>query len=135
MEIAGFRELPHTADWEIEVWAVDLPGLFEQAARGMIYISGMMVEPNNTFQRIMKITADDSEGLLVRFLNELLYIQEIENQGFLGFSISILDNQLKADLTGSNIICIKKEIKAVTWHKLAIRKVENVFKVNIVFDV
>ena len=36
----GFREHAHTADWELEVWAPDLPALLEQAAHGMYAISG-----------------------------------------------------------------------------------------------
>ena len=32
---AGYREIEHTADWELEVWAPDLAALLEQAARGM----------------------------------------------------------------------------------------------------
>ena len=26
-QLAGFRELEHTADWQLEVWAPDLPGV------------------------------------------------------------------------------------------------------------
>jgi len=29
-ENPGYREVEHTADWELEVWAADLPGLLEQ---------------------------------------------------------------------------------------------------------
>ena len=28
-EMAGYREVEHTADWELEVWATDLAGLLE----------------------------------------------------------------------------------------------------------
>ncbi|MFC2053874.1 archease, partial [Chloroflexota bacterium] len=33
-EIAGFREIEHTADWELEVWAPDILELLKQAAIG-----------------------------------------------------------------------------------------------------
>jgi hypothetical protein len=38
---AGFREIEHTADWELEVWAPDLPALLEQAGRGMYALAGV----------------------------------------------------------------------------------------------
>ena len=42
--MAGYRELEHTADWELEAWADDLPGLLEQAARGMYALSGVRLD-------------------------------------------------------------------------------------------
>jgi SHS2 domain-containing protein len=40
-QVAGYREREHTADWELEVWAPDLPRLLEQAARGMYRLAGL----------------------------------------------------------------------------------------------
>ena len=41
---AGFREKEHTADWELDVWAPDLPALLDQAARGMYWLMGAQLE-------------------------------------------------------------------------------------------
>ena len=46
----GFREHAHTADWELEVWAPDLPTLLEQAARGMYAISGVQLAAWSTLR-------------------------------------------------------------------------------------
>ena len=70
----GFRENAHTADWELEVWAPDLPCLLEQAARGMYALSGMRFTPGEVQKRMVRLTAADAEGLLVRFLAELLWL-------------------------------------------------------------
>ena len=40
----GYREIEHTADWELKVWAPDLRGLLEQAARGMYALSGIILD-------------------------------------------------------------------------------------------
>ncbi|HEX9089992.1 MAG TPA: archease, partial [Anaerolineales bacterium] len=64
----GFRENAHTADWELEVWAPDLPCLLEQAARGMYALSGMKFKPDDGQKRMVRLHAIDPEGLLVRFL-------------------------------------------------------------------
>ena len=70
--MAGFREHAHTADWELEAWAEDLPGLFEQSARGMYALSGTRLLTGECVQRTVRFRAFDLESLLVRFLGELL---------------------------------------------------------------
>jgi len=132
----GFREQPHTADWELEVWAPDLPTLFEQAARGMYTLSGMRLLAVSPQKRSIALHAEDAEGLLVRFLTELLWIEQHEKLGFNDFRISIEDQtNLRAELRGSTIASMDKEIKAVTYHNLAVETTSQGLRVNIVFDV
>ena len=84
----GFREHAHTADWELEVWAPDLPALLEQAARGMYAISGVKTDIGSPQERSVAIRASDAEGLLVRFLTELLWLEQEERLAFEHFSIA-----------------------------------------------
>jgi SHS2 domain-containing protein len=134
-EIAGYREVEHTADWELEVWATDLPGLLEQAARGMFDLSGMRLEPEPRLRRAFSLEASDSETLLVKFLSELLYYGEKERIGFDQYQIELEGFRLKAEIGGARLVSIDKEIKAVTYHRLTVRQVEGKLRVNIVFDV
>jgi SHS2 domain-containing protein len=134
-ELAGYREVEHTADWELEVWAMDLPGLLEQAARGMSYLSGIRLHIEPRLARTLTLKADDSETLLVKFLSELLYITEQEHVGFDKFRISVDGFDLQAELEGAQLASIDKEIKAVTYHRLAVRQTDGKLRVNIVFDV
>ena len=132
----GFREHPHTADWELEVWAPDLATLLEQAARGMYTLSGMQLLAGAPQQRSIALHAADSEGLLVRFLTELLWVQQEERLGFDDFAITVEDQcDLRAELRGSAIAKLDKEIKAVTYHNLAVETTSQGLRVNIVFDV
>ena len=64
-ELVGYREVEHTADWELEVWATDLPGLLEQAARGMAQLSGMRLQVEPRVARSLSLSANDPETLLV----------------------------------------------------------------------
>ncbi len=132
---AGFQEIEHTADWMLKVWAGDLPGLFEQAARGMYSLSGTRLGSGERVERHLELDALDSEGLLVAFLEELLYFGEWDQLGFDGFQIAIQGNALRATVSGAPIISQEKEIKAVTFHNLNIQVVDNRLEVNIVFDV
>jgi SHS2 domain-containing protein len=93
---AGFLEREHTADWELEVWAPDFTGLLEQAARGMLAISGTCLEPAPRISRTLHISALDRESLLVKFLSELLILGEQERLGFDQFDFVLEDNNLKA---------------------------------------
>jgi SHS2 domain-containing protein len=132
----GFRELAHTADWELEVWAPDLPALLEQAARGMYALSGLRLQAGFLQESSIAIHAADAESLLVRFLTELLWVEQEQRLGFNEFSIQV-DNarDLHAELHGSTILSLDKEIKAVTYHNLAIQTTYQGLRVNIVFDV
>jgi SHS2 domain-containing protein len=134
---AGFEEIEHTADWELHLWAPDLPGLLEQAARGMYALAGMRISKNEEARvfRTLDIFAADPESLLVRFLSELLHIGAEENLGFDGYRLSIDDDRLQAELSGGPILAWDKEIKAVTYHDLLIRATVRGVEASIVLDV
>jgi SHS2 domain-containing protein len=131
----GRREVEHTADWGLEVWAPDLPGLMEEAARGMFELMGVEVSEESRCHRQLEIGADDREQLLVSFLEELLYVADAENLAFDGFMLKLVDTNLLARLEGGSIVSRNKEIKAVTYHRLAIKKTRRGLKTSIVFDV
>jgi SHS2 domain-containing protein len=132
----GYQERAHTADWELEVWAPNLPCLLEQSARGMYALSGLRWMGRESQSRAINLHAVDAESLLVRFLTELLWLEQEEGIGIKDFFIEV-DNMfsLHADLRGEAIAGVDKEIKAVTYHNLEVSKTSEGLHVNIVFDV
>jgi SHS2 domain-containing protein len=132
---SGYRERPHTADWELEAWAPDLPGLLEQAARGMYALAGAKMQEGPRQARQLELVALDGESLLVQFLEELLYLQSMERLAFDEFQLDIDGWRLRANLAGAPLAWLEKEIKAVTFHNLRIEEGRQGFKVRIVFDV
>ena len=133
--IAGYREIEHTADWELQVWAPDLTALLEQAARGMFTLSGAKLKSGERFERKIELHADDAESLLVTFLSELLFVAESESLGFDTYQLHLDGCHLQAKLQGAELSGQNKEIKAVTYHRLAIKETDHGLEVNIVFDV
>ena len=133
---SGFREQAHTADWELKAWAPDLPGLLEQSARGMYTLSGMLLQDGVLQRRSISLQGEDAESLVVRFLTELLWYIQQEWLGFDRYSITV-DTQfnLEASLEGCTIAELDKEIKAVTYHNLAVRKTPTGLAATLVFDV
>jgi len=135
---AGFREIAHTADWELHVWAPDLPALLEQAARGMYALAGAKLHPAPRRTLGFTLRAADAETLLVKFLSELLFLGEEKRLAFDAFALRIDSSEtlsLHAEVGGAPLAALGKEIKAVTYHNLVIRQTEGGLEVRIVFDV
>ena len=131
----GYRELEHTADWEIEVWAPDLPALLNQAAYAMYALTGTKLKDSPRITREIAVQAEDAESLLVGFLSELLYHAETDSIGFDEFELDLENHALRGRLGGAPVESQTKEIKAVTYHNLEIRRTERGLEANIVFDV
>jgi len=139
---SGFRELPHTADWALEVWAPDLTALFQEAARGMYSLTGTVFQESQVgYQNEFRIKGADVESLLVAFLSELLYFAEQDGNGFEDLQIEIHENstgaalELSARGTVKRILIQGKEIKAATYHKIRVQQTKNHCEVTLVFDV
>ena len=136
---AGYREIEHTADWALEVWAPTLEALLRQAAEGMGALAGAHPQPGARLTRKVTLLAPDAESLLVDFLEELLYLMTEEGLVFDGFDLRVETLpegfSLEAALTGAPLMALKKEIKAVTWHNLAVRRGKRGWETTVVFDV
>jgi SHS2 domain-containing protein len=132
---SGYREIDHTADWELEIWAPDLAELLEQAARGMYHLTGIKASSEMPRSHILTLQFDEPETLLVDFLNELLYRIESEDLVYNQFDLQIEAGMLNAALSGVKINSFAKEIKAATYHQLAIKETDQGLLTRIVFDV
>jgi SHS2 domain-containing protein len=130
-----FEELPHTADWCLRVWAVDMAGLFTESAIGMNALTGVRLAEGPRARRTFETAAPDPESLLVTFLSELVYAAEQEHLAFDRFEAKVKSQVLKVEMEGAPIISIDKAIKAVTYHNLKIRQTGRGYEVEIVFDV
>lgn len=135
-QVNSFEEIEHTADWAYRVRGNNLAELFIQAAQGLYLLVGMQLTPGAKITRSIELKALDRESLLVAWLNELLYLHESESLGFSQLEIQRLEGtSLKAKVTGAPTQQWLKEIKAVTYHNLAIRNTESGLEVTLVLDV
>lgn len=131
----GYREIAHTADWELEAWAPDLAGLIVQAVCGMQSLAGIELEQGLQTLETIVVEGDDPESLLVGMLAELLYIQESRKLGVEQLLVQVNDKRIVAETILRRALLIRKEIKAVTWHHLKIENFDGGVKTRIVFDV
>jgi SHS2 domain-containing protein len=136
MAPSGYEELPHTADWAVRVKSVTLGGLFEQAAIGMQAMMGITTFGERATTREFTASGDDVETLLIKFLEEILFLLEVENCHVSGITFEdIHETHLRAHLDCQPLRSIEKEIKAVTFHQLEIRRLPSGYETVIVFDV
>lgn len=133
--LPGYQERSHTADWALDVWAPDLAGLLQQAARGMYALMQAKLTDGPREAYRFEINAPDREVVLVTFLAELLYFTQRDEVGFDQFDLTWDAPQLSAAVEGAPIDSLAKEIKAVTYHNLVVRETENGLTATIVFDV
>ena len=134
-QAAGYREVEHTADWELHVWAADLVTLLAQAARGMYALSDTRLAETPRLERGFELPFTDRESLLVDFLSELLFYGEDEHLAFDEYQLALDGTRLKAQVGGAPIQDQAKEVKAVTYHRMKVTETEGGLAVNIVFDV
>jgi SHS2 domain-containing protein len=151
-----FEILEHTADIGIAAYGKTKREVFINAAKGMFeIIAGENKNPKeNFYDKIkleadnlefydkIKLEADNLEGLLFAWLNELLYIGETRLVILNKFQIKDLsDYQIEAEIEGMKInppsVKIEKEIKAVTYHRLEIKKDEEsgLWRAQVIFDI
>jgi SHS2 domain-containing protein len=86
----GYDLFDHTGDVGVRVWADDLKGLFCEAAKALFDIITDLEQVEMNLERIVAVEGMGREELLVAWLNELLYLHDVEGLLFLDFSISTI---------------------------------------------
>lgn len=132
---SGFRDVAHTADWALQVWAPSLDELFVQAAAGLYHLLGIRFQDAPMVTQQIAFSTVDDESLLVLFLSELLYIGESQGVAFDLIQVHCGQHALQAQLSGSPIASQERMIKAVTYHNLSIQREGDALVATIVFDV
>ncbi len=136
----GFRILDHPADLGIEGYGKTLAEAFEQAALGLvsIIVDASRVEARDC--RKVTLQGSDLEHLLVRWLEEILYLYDGEH--FIGgrFQISQLESgRLQAVVHGEVFDPTRHEtrmdVKAVTYHQLKVHEETEKSSVRVFLDI
>jgi SHS2 domain-containing protein len=120
--VAGYELLEHTADLGIRAWAPTAPEALECAARALAEIMGVAVPGPGTRQTV-QVSATDEPGVLVAFLNELIWLHETESVGFVEIDvIAAADQDLIAEV---ETVTLHEApgglgVKAATYHQLEV---------------
>jgi SHS2 domain-containing protein len=117
----------------------DLPSLFANAALGMFALMVDLEGVQERQERRIEVAARDLEGLMVRWLTELLYHLDAHEMLFSRFEVlTVDDTHLEARAFGEPIDRERHNlhfgVKAVTRHMLEVAR-ENGYRATILFDI
>ena len=136
----AFEIIDHTADVGIVAYGADVEELFSNAALALF---SLITEPESIEGKLhfdLKVNSEDRDSLLVEWLNELIYLFDVEHILFNRFDIeSLTRNQLKATCYGETFDPMKHKlkvgVKAATYHMLKLDKNGVGYKAQIIFDI
>ena len=136
----GYELLDHTGDIGIRVWADNVQGLFAEAARALFDIITDRTKVAIRLHREVVVEGAGREELMVAWLNELLYLHEVEELLFGDFAITdITPGRLKGVASGERFEearhILKTAVKAVTYHLLKVTKKDGRWQARIIFDI
>jgi SHS2 domain-containing protein len=136
--VGTFEVLEHTADVGIAARAETLTGLFETAAEGMTTIAGVF-RPGEGDPARIELSGGDVEGLLVDWLNEVLYQHDSRRAAVRKVRVERVDESVVSgtiELTPlSDGDDEGVQIKAVTYHQLSVRRLGGGWEATVFFDV
>lgn len=131
--------LDHTADIGLIVNGKDLKTLFENAGEGFFHIVTDLRRVRQKEERRIDLKGESLERLMVDWLNELLYLHEVENLLFKRFVVeSVGEEGLKARARGEvfreGVHLIKTGVKAVTHHQIEVKKEDGGWRARVILD-
>ena len=135
-----FESLEHTADKGIKAFGSCLRELFENAAFGMFSLMADLERYTPVETREIEVEASDTESLLRTWLAELLYQFEVDRMLFVDFHVDdIEEGGLRATVRGlpfsDDIEWLGPSVKAVTLHDLYVRRTDDRWEAQVIFDV
>ena len=126
-----FEYFEATADIGLKAYGKDMNEAFENAGLAIFNIISdtSNIDPSNEIE--FEVASEDDVSLLYDYLEELLFYHETEFMLFSEFQVEIDENfHLRARIKGEEINWDKHErkteIKAITFHKMAVRKTDHV---------
>ncbi len=134
-----FEILDHTADIGLIVYGNNLKALFENAGEAFFHLITDLRKVRRRVERRIHIGGESLDRLMVDWLNELLYLHDVENLLFKGFNIeSVGEDGLMAVVKGEpfqqKIHVIKTEVKAVTYHRIEVRQEKGGWRAQVILD-
>ncbi len=112
---------------------------FEEAAKAMESIIADIDKIEAKQEREIKLENPDKEILLVKWLNELLYLLDVDGLVFSDFEVQIKNDELKARVKGEEFNSDKHGsgtiIKAPTYNELKVKEENGQWIAQCVVDV
>lgn len=135
-----FKVLDISGDVGIKAFGKSIDEAFINAAIGMYSLITNLDSIKEKKTINVSVGSPSLDGLLVSWLNELIF--NFDAYGFIGKKIEIKqfsDNRMVATVTGEEFDPERHEgkllIKAATYHKLRIEKIDDMWEIDVIFDI
>ncbi len=138
---ARYELFDHTADLGVRVFAPTLPELVAPATDGFYATIGVIhVSRCADAARSFEFTGVDAAVLLRDYLAELLNLFETEHRRLIGVRVHEFTPQRlvvtgQAQPVDQERSSLRREVKAVTYHELAIRPVADGYEATFIVDI
>ncbi len=137
---SGYHLLDHTADMGIVVFGPTVKALYEAAAKALadLLVEGPALEG---VQRLsLEIEGEDRADLMVNWLREILYLWAAKRLWLLAANVEhITSKRLSATVRVAAYDPprqgIKTDIKAVTYHRIQVRRTKAGWEATVILDV
>jgi SHS2 domain-containing protein len=135
---ARFEVLEHTADVGLRITAETREAILETAGEGLATLEDAWF-PGEGDEREVVVEASDMPGLLVAWLDELLYLRDAEDVVFGGFAVEQAgDGRLRARVRTAprgDRVLESAGIKAATYHGLRFEATNGGWTADVYLDV
>ena len=136
--MVSFEIIEHTADVGISATGTSAAEVFEQMALGLFDILGAWQPGDGGDQVTLELEANDLGGLMVDWLNEVLYVQDARDVVFTDVKV---DSVTDRSLTGT-LRTLPREgeldgtaVKAITFHGLSVEQAADRWTARVYVDV
>lgn len=137
---AGWEHFETEADVGVHAWASTRAGAFAEAAVGVFALIVRPEEVREREHREVRAQADSLERLLVAWINECLYVHEIEGFAVRRVEVDTLTDRLAHGLLHGEPIDLTRHsagtvVKAATLHRVSVSEEAHAHVVTLVVDV
>lgn len=138
MQDQNFKIIEHMADIGIAASGTTLSEAFASAAAGLFSIITDISKIRETQRRMLEVSGPDIEVLLFNWINELIYIFDVDHMLFNRFEVTYLEETLLTAVCHGEkydpaVHALLKEVKSATLHKLEVDRASN--KVQVILDI
>lgn len=134
-----YEQIDISGDAGLTIYGKTLEELFENAAAGLSELITDLSVVEVSEVKAVSLSAESREGLLIQWLNELVFMLDAYN--FIGrdFSVHLENNSLQATVSGGffdpDINESRLLVKAATYHGLSLEKSGAVWVATVIFDI
>jgi len=132
-----YEILEHKADLRIRAFGRTKEELFLNTLKGMSDSQTAETEEGTIVKRELRVLSSDLPALLVDFLSEILYLEQINKEIYSRVEFKkFTEKEIEAEISGKKVIRLGTDIKAVTYHEIDVRQKENrEWEATIIFDI